>query len=113
MCSVHGGGHVKQAQFYYLALTFSASKCHITSWLPHDITSKEVAEATAQRKEENAAFQEMMASDSAAKELLGIAKNRLLGKFHLPPASPTYVIKARLLKEPCVFEIIHNLIRAR
>merc|ERR1712151_506998 len=38
---------------------------------------KAVAEATEQRKEENKAFTEMMASDSAAKELLGIARNRL------------------------------------
>merc|ERR1719395_516868 len=44
---------------------------------------KEVAEATQQRQDENKAFQEMMASDSAAKELLGIAKNRL-NKFYNP-----------------------------
>merc|ERR1712217_936772 len=44
---------------------------------------KEVAEATEQRQEENKAFTEMMASDSAAKELLGIAKNRL-NKFYNP-----------------------------
>merc|ERR1719296_503304 len=44
---------------------------------------KEVAEATQQRQDENTAFQEMMASDSAAKELLGIAKNRL-NKFYNP-----------------------------
>merc|ERR1719436_689884 len=44
---------------------------------------KEVAEATQQRQEENKAFTEMMASDSAAKELLGIAKNRL-NKFYNP-----------------------------
>lgn len=36
----------------------------------------DVADATAQRKEENKAFTEMIASDSAAKELLGIPKNR-------------------------------------
>jgi len=44
---------------------------------------KSVAEATAQRKEENADFKDLMASDSAAKELLGIAKNRL-NKFYNP-----------------------------
>merc|ERR1719264_673403 len=38
---------------------------------------KSVAEATAQRKEENADYKELMASDSAAKELLGVAINRL------------------------------------
>merc|ERR1719188_839187 len=44
---------------------------------------KEVAEATQQRQDENKAFQEMIASDSAAKELLGIAKNRL-NQFYNP-----------------------------
>merc|ERR1712242_137687 len=44
---------------------------------------KSVAEATAQRKEENTDFKELMASDSAAKELLGMAKNRL-NKFYNP-----------------------------
>merc|ERR1719379_2295254 len=44
---------------------------------------KSVAEATEQRKEENEDFQELMASDSAAKELLGFAKNRL-NKFYNP-----------------------------
>jgi len=44
---------------------------------------KEVAEATEQRKEENTEFTAMMASDTAAKELLGIAKNRL-NKFYNP-----------------------------
>merc|ERR1719335_727187 len=37
---------------------------------------KSVAEATEQRKEENEDFTQLMASDSAAKELLGFAKNR-------------------------------------
>merc|ERR1719478_1429646 len=36
---------------------------------------KAVADATEQRKEENEDFTELMASDSAAKELLGFAKN--------------------------------------
>merc|ERR1711972_136071 len=44
---------------------------------------KSVAEATSQRKEEHADFKDLMASDSAAKELLGIAKNRL-NKFYNP-----------------------------
>merc|ERR1719316_1718579 len=44
---------------------------------------KSVAEATEQRKQENADFQELMASDSAAKEILGFAKNRL-NKFYNP-----------------------------
>jgi len=44
---------------------------------------KAVAEATEQRKEENEEFQSLMASDSAAKELLGFAKNRL-NKFYNP-----------------------------
>jgi len=44
---------------------------------------KSVAEATEQRKEENEEFTELMASDSAAKELLGFAKNRL-NKFYNP-----------------------------
>merc|ERR1719460_165666 len=44
---------------------------------------KSVADATAQRKEENADFKELVASDAAAKELLGFAKNRL-NKFYNP-----------------------------
>jgi len=44
---------------------------------------KSVAEATEQRKEENADYSELMASDGAAKELLGFAKNRL-NKFYNP-----------------------------
>merc|ERR1719482_1345080 len=44
---------------------------------------KSVAEATEQRKEENEDFTELMASDSAAKEILGFAKNRL-NKFYNP-----------------------------
>jgi len=46
-------------------------------------TDKSVAEATEQRKEESADFKDLMASDSAAKELLGFAKNRL-NKFYNP-----------------------------
>merc|ERR1712217_497345 len=44
---------------------------------------RSVAEATEQRKEEHAAHLELMSSDSAAKELLGFAKNRL-NKFYAP-----------------------------
>merc|ERR1740138_1565344 len=42
-----------------------------------------VASATEQRKEENQEYKALMASDSAAKELLEIAKNRL-NKFYNP-----------------------------
>lgn len=38
---------------------------------------KSVQEATEQRKKENEEFTEVMSSDSAAKELLNFAKNRL------------------------------------
>jgi len=44
---------------------------------------KQVAEATKQRKEDNAEHKETMAGDGAAKELLGLAKNRL-AKFYSP-----------------------------
>merc|ERR1711896_83764 len=44
---------------------------------------KSVSEATEQRKEENKEYTELMASDAAAKELLGFAKNRL-NKFYNP-----------------------------
>merc|ERR1712151_703636 len=44
---------------------------------------KDVAEATAQRQAENKAFTDMIAADSAAKELLGLAKNRL-NQFYNP-----------------------------
>eukprot|EP00444_Apocalathium_aciculiferum_P033393 CAMPEP_0183493264 /NCGR_PEP_ID=MMETSP0370-20130417/183357_1 /TAXON_ID=268820 /ORGANISM="Peridinium aciculiferum, Strain PAER-2" /LENGTH=1097 /DNA_ID=CAMNT_0025686605 /DNA_START=63 /DNA_END=3353 /DNA_ORIENTATION=- len=44
---------------------------------------KTVAEATEQRKAENTEYKELMASDGAAKELLGFAKNRL-NKFYNP-----------------------------
>merc|ERR1719253_1968354 len=48
---------------------------------------QKVAEATEQRKEENVEYKELMASDTAAKELLGFAKNRL-NKFYNPGAAP-------------------------
>merc|ERR1719468_1040718 len=44
---------------------------------------KSVAEATAQRKEEHVEYKELMASDSAAKDLLKVAMNRL-NKFYNP-----------------------------
>merc|ERR1719375_2653994 len=44
---------------------------------------KSVAEATEQRKEENEAFTELMASDSKAKDLLNFVKNKL-NKFYNP-----------------------------
>merc|ERR1719387_2299170 len=44
---------------------------------------KAVAEATEQRKEEHEDFTDLMASDSAAKELLKFAQNRL-NKFYNP-----------------------------
>jgi len=44
---------------------------------------KSVAEATEQRKEENEDFTQLMAQDSAAKEILAFAKNRL-NKFYNP-----------------------------
>merc|ERR1719469_776998 len=44
---------------------------------------KSVAEATEQRKEENAEFKALVASDTAAKELLAFAKNRL-NQFYNP-----------------------------
>merc|ERR1719352_964557 len=42
---------------------------------------KSVAEATEQRQKEHAEFNALISSDSAAKELLGLAKNRL-NKFY-------------------------------
>jgi len=51
---------------------------------------KAVADATAQRKAENAEFKDLIASDTAAQELLGHAKNRLYKfydpKLYKPPA---------------------------
>merc|ERR1719330_1719721 len=44
---------------------------------------KMVVEATEQRKEENEDFKELMASNTAAKELMKFAKNRL-NKFYNP-----------------------------
>merc|ERR1711957_762923 len=44
---------------------------------------KSTAEATEQRKDENSDFTELMAQDTAAKEILAMAKNRLQ-KFYNP-----------------------------
>merc|ERR1719313_3183947 len=44
---------------------------------------KQVAEATETRKEEHADYVETMAADNAAKDLIGVAKNRL-AKFYSP-----------------------------
>merc|ERR1719395_369639 len=44
---------------------------------------KQVAEATEQRKEENAEATEILTNNNAAKELIGIAKNRM-NKFYNP-----------------------------
>merc|ERR1719301_88313 len=44
---------------------------------------KEVAEATEQRKEENEEYTSTMAANSAAVELIGMAKNRMQ-KFYNP-----------------------------
>merc|ERR1711953_1560292 len=61
-----------------------------------------MGEATEQRKEENEDFKELMASDTAAKELLKFAKNRL-NKFYNPKlykAPP----KAELSREDRIVE---------
>merc|ERR1719437_10113 len=62
---------------------------------------KSVAEATEQRKQEHQDYKDLMASDSAAKELLGFAKNRL-NRFYNPKlykAPP----KVELSKEDRIF----------
>merc|ERR1740122_558351 len=63
---------------------------------------KAVAEATAQRKQEHQEYSEMMASDSAAKELLGFAKNRL-NKFYNPKLHKP-AAKRELSAEGRIFE---------
>jgi len=54
---------------------------------------KSVAEATEQRKEENAEYTSLMASDAAAKEILGFAKNRL-NKFYNPKLAKLMQVSA-------------------
>merc|ERR1719482_1913122 len=63
---------------------------------------KSVAEATEQRKEENAEYTELMSSDAAAKELLGFAKNRL-NKFYNPKLykAPPKAVLADVSPEGC------------
>merc|ERR1719324_2058839 len=64
---------------------------------------KSVAEATEQRKEENVEYSELMASNGAAKELLGFAKNRL-NKFYnpkmykAPPTTPAPAVFAEVFQ---------------
>lgn len=58
---------------------------------------KEVAEASENRKDENKEFSEVMASNSAAKELIEFAKNRL-NKFYNP----------KLYKPPAEFVQVHK-----
>merc|ERR1719400_833517 len=64
---------------------------------------KDVMEATEQRKEENEDFKELMASDTAAKELMKFAKNRL-NKFYNPklykPPAKTELSKEDQIKGP-------------
>jgi len=65
---------------------------------------KSVAEATEQRKEEHTDFTELMASDTQAKDLLGVAKNRL-NKFYNPSlyiAPP----KKELTREEAVYQTV-------
>jgi outer membrane murein-binding lipoprotein Lpp len=54
---------------------------------------KSVADATEQRKEENADYTSLMASDAAAKEILGFAKNRL-NKFYNPKLAKLMQVSA-------------------
>merc|ERR1719382_1760950 len=61
----------------------------------------EVAEATEQRKAENAEYKDLMSSNTAAKELLDIAKNRL-NKFYnpslyIPPAKTELSTESRIV----------------
>merc|ERR1719445_1456105 len=58
---------------------------------------KAVAEATEQRKEENAEYKELKQSDTAAKEILLFAKNRL-NKFYNPK-----LYKPPPVEEPTMF----------
>merc|ERR1719166_142569 len=64
---------------------------------------KSVMEATEQRKQENADYKELMASDTAAKQLLGIAKNRLNKfynpKLYNPPAKTELTAEGRIEEE--------------
>merc|ERR1719464_324223 len=61
----------------------------------------QVAAATAQRKDENQEFKDLIASDSAAKELLEIAKNRLQQFYnpslYNPPAKQEISAESRIV----------------
>jgi septal ring factor EnvC (AmiA/AmiB activator) len=77
---------------------------------------KSVAEATEQRKEEHEDFTELMASDSAAKELLGFAKNRL-NKFYNPklykaPTTPAPTDEDRAMSTVSFVQIKEHNIEA-
>merc|ERR1719162_1994529 len=54
---------------------------------------KQVAEATNTRKEENAEFTETLSANAAAKDLLGMAKNRL-NKFYNPKLAKFVQVRA-------------------
>merc|ERR1712232_549110 len=65
---------------------------------------KSVAQATAQRQQEHTDYTELMASDTQAKDLLGVAKNRL-NKFYQPKlyiAPP----KKELTREEAVYQTV-------
>merc|ERR1719281_996726 len=65
---------------------------------------KSVAQATAQRQQEHTDYTELMASDTQAKDLLGVAKNRL-NKFYNPKlyiAPP----KKELTREEAVYQTV-------
>lgn len=81
---IRGCSHRKNKSSRYMRLRDYKGVAEVFIRFLCKALDKEVAGATEQRQEENKAFNEMMASDSAAKELLGIAKNRPLGRLHLP-----------------------------
>merc|ERR1719343_795773 len=60
-----------------------------------------VAEATAQRKDENEEYKALVAADSAAKELLAIARNRLNQFYnpslYTPPAKTELSAESRIV----------------
>jgi len=69
---------------------------------------KQVGEQTEQRKEEHDDFAELMSSNTAAKELLGFAKNRLNKfynpKLYKPPAASFIQISKHNHKQPAAPE---------
>merc|ERR1711957_168988 len=58
---------------------------------------KEVADATANRKAENSEYKATMGADKAAKELIGLAKNRMMQFYN--PALYTPAPKIELSRE--------------